>query len=429
MGFNDDTSDESVALLSSPPRYSENDSTTTSASVRELNITPLQQQPGSISNQLRIRDKNKNHSNDSDDATNTTTTSSRYSTFEQESPEEKAEIKKNKHKTTWQKIAAVIVFVLSIGAIFAVGTFMVNEYMHDILHWHSELMHWEGIMVYSALYLAVSFPFFIGYAILNVGAGYLYGMGEGLGVTMAAVMVSSLIAHITLRMCCSRCTKAAKRRSGSYTEIVKIMEGDQAIKIITMTRMSALPLGMQNALFATSDVPIWKLLIATLLGLGPLAALWVYFGTTLHTLADVVQTRKSGHDETIVLFVFEVLIMVFITVFIRHHIKKNIDKRVQEQKNLDGEDGSDRDSSNGQDDDDDESRRRVHDTTFAAMSGVTYLSTAQDIAFRPTSPPTTTITPETLPLIDKTSSTSQPTPHEPVLTRNLKHDFDAATNV
>ena len=54
--------------------------------------------------------------------------------------------------------------------------------------------------------MAASFPIFFGYVVLNVGAGYIYGIWIGTAITTVATMFGCTLAVLLMTVCCRSCT-------------------------------------------------------------------------------------------------------------------------------------------------------------------------------------------------------------------------------
>lgn len=236
-----------------------------------------------------------------------------------------------------QVLGVIISSLVCIGAATLISVY----YMEDVLNWHGALGEWEGILLYSALYVAASFPIFFGYVVLNVGAGYIYGIWIGTAITTVATMFGCTLAVLLMTVCCRSCAVATKTQSGYASQIMMLIEGDQGFKIIAMTRMTPIPLGFQNAMLAATDARSTKpvreryttMTLATFVGLFPLQVVWVYMGTNLKSLTDVLHAKESSSSEaeSIILMVVEVFITIAIVIFVRFQVKKQIDAALHEK--------------------------------------------------------------------------------------------------
>eukprot|EP00116_Pleurobrachia_bachei_P013827 sb/3474089/ len=107
--------------------------------------------------------------------------------------------------------------------------------------------------------------------------------------------------------------------------IRRIIEGKNCIKIIALTRLTPLPFGFQNAVFALTNISIFKYTFATVTGLLPTQVLNTFFGTTLRSMKDVV----SSDGESYVIFSFQLLISVVLMVFVTRLARKEINRNIE----------------------------------------------------------------------------------------------------
>jgi uncharacterized membrane protein YdjX (TVP38/TMEM64 family) len=61
------------------------------------------------------------------------------------------------------------------------------------------------------------------------------------------------------------------------------------MQVVILTRLTPIPFGIQNAAFSLVHLPMLSYMTATVIGLFPTQLLNTYFGTTLHSLEDVLR--------------------------------------------------------------------------------------------------------------------------------------------
>jgi len=106
-----------------------------------------------------------------------------------------------------------------------------------------------SFLVFSALFTAVSFPMTWGYILLNVAAGYLYGLLMGVVIVMTCALCGIVCAHHTIRRFL-RDFVWNRLANDSMRAIVRVVESDSGFKVIVLARLTPIPFGLQNALFA-----------------------------------------------------------------------------------------------------------------------------------------------------------------------------------
>lgn len=124
-------------------------------------------------------------------------------------------------------------------------------YLFDILTWLEGLPVVESILLFVVLFTIVSFPFAFGYIVLNMMAGYLYGFVTGQFVVSVSVTFGLVI---SMGLCRRYFANYAQTHftSTPFMALMKVLEGPSGLKVMVMARLTPVPFGIQNALFAVS---------------------------------------------------------------------------------------------------------------------------------------------------------------------------------
>eukprot|EP00041_Stephanoeca_diplocostata_P011129 m.180605 g.180605 ORF g.180605 m.180605 type:complete len:334 (+) comp18425_c0_seq1:394-1395(+) len=216
-----------------------------------------------------------------------------------------------------------IIGVVGIGVGFL---FLCRLYLGPILEWHRNLNGVVNVVVYVALFMIVSFPFLFGYVVLCVGSGYIYGLWWGLSVSVGGSLWGGFVGFMCCRYACKGCTRRSLRGVRNYDVLRALIEGNHKIRIMSIIRLSPVPYGFQNALFAFTDVHVGWVLLATL-ALVPTQIVFCYIGTTLPSSDDIV----NGKFDPVVVGI-EIVISCLITGYIAYRMKTELDKRTEEYK-------------------------------------------------------------------------------------------------
>ncbi|KAL5466723.1 hypothetical protein EMCRGX_G030871 [Ephydatia muelleri] len=153
-------------------------------------------------------------------------------------------------------------------------------YLFDILTWLEGLPVVESILLFVVLFTIVSFPFAFGYIVLNMMAGYLYGFVTGQFVVSVSVTFGLVI---SMGLCRRYFANYAQTHftSTPFMALMKVLEGPSGLKVMVMARLTPVPFGIQNALFAMTKMDLWRCLLASVIGLTPTQLLNTYMGSTV----------------------------------------------------------------------------------------------------------------------------------------------------
>ncbi|ESO94959.1 hypothetical protein LOTGIDRAFT_74287, partial [Lottia gigantea] len=167
-----------------------------------------------------------------------------------------------------------------------------HNYIRIVLTWIESQDVEVGCVIFLILYIIVSFPIAWGYVLLMIAAGYLYGVIYGPIVVVCCAFVGLFISNLVMRTLCRNCF-IAKFYNEKVASLIRVIESDQGFKVIALSRLTPIPFGLQNGLFAVTDINICKYCAASLVGLLPMAVLNCYMGSTLRSM-DAVLTDESS---------------------------------------------------------------------------------------------------------------------------------------
>ena len=149
----------------------------------------------------------------------------------------------------WKRLSWPIVILLMVGFVFI---WVARGHLMLVLDWLEHLPWLERFVVFILLFTMVSFPFGFGYIILNMMAGYLYGVVCGQIVVMVSVAVGFSIAFLLCRSSLRDYARDTLLTSNALQAVMRVVEGPNGLKVVVLTRLTPVPFGLQNVLFAVS---------------------------------------------------------------------------------------------------------------------------------------------------------------------------------
>ena len=149
----------------------------------------------------------------------------------------------------WKRLSWTFVLFLVCGVLFII---LGRAHLMHLLKWLENLPWLQSLLVFILLFTIVSFPFGFGYIILNLMAGYLYGFARGQVVVMVSVAVGFSISFL---LCRSWMRDYARGiiTSAALKAVMSVVEGPSGHKVMLLMRLTPVPFGMQNVLFAVSQ--------------------------------------------------------------------------------------------------------------------------------------------------------------------------------
>lgn len=129
-----------------------------------------------------------------------------------------------------------------------------REYVKYGLLWLDDQEEWVVCVVFLILYTAVSFPLTWGYVLLNLACGYHYGLILGTLVTAIAASAGIVFAHLLMKHYFIGTITAKLLGPDVLRATVSALQSAHAFKLIAISRLTPIPFGLQNALFAVSMI-------------------------------------------------------------------------------------------------------------------------------------------------------------------------------
>ncbi|XP_059608430.1 transmembrane protein 64 [Phlebotomus argentipes] len=184
-----------------------------------------------------------------------------------------------------------------------------------LLFWAENQNSWCVFFIFIGLFAVVSFPVTVGYLVLIITSGYMFGLIKGLLTVILGANVGVAIAHNTIRSIQTFLPVQKLIKNETGRAILRVISGPRAFKVVLFCRLTPIPFGLQNTIFGVSAVNPRSYHTATLLGLLPAQTINVYLGSTLRSMHDVLNDQKTalaGYSIFAVQTVIGVLLMAWV---------------------------------------------------------------------------------------------------------------------
>jgi len=237
------------------------------------------------------------------------------------------------YRPKWSNILAsgfVIIFLIF-------SSYFCRGYIHSILRWVESQPDPIVFSILVVLYILVSLPIAWGYIVINAATGYLYGLQMGILVTFISATLGIIFAHYMIKTFLvkhvERLIDTAEPNS-MLKKLSFLLDSNQdAFQLVLLSRLTPIPFGLQNSLFAVSTMSFDKYLQATCLGLFPCQIINVYLGSTLRSMEEVFGDANAARVGLIVLSC-QLFICVLVVMFVTQKAKKQLDLAITSQKKL-----------------------------------------------------------------------------------------------
>lgn len=154
---------------------------------------------------------------------------------------------------------------ITIATLAFLGTivFVCRDYIKVLLYWIEHQNAWVITVIFIALFTVVSFPIVIGYLFLIVASGYLFGVVHGMTIVILSANLGIAIAHVTLGLLSTKLPIGALLQSDTARAILRVISGPQAFKIVLFARLTPIPFGLQNTIFAVCVLQLFQLQVVS----------------------------------------------------------------------------------------------------------------------------------------------------------------------
>ena len=152
----------------------------------------------------------------------------------------------------WMKMTFLALTVIAMAFIAVI---LCRDYLKFLLLWMEEINLWAAAVIFAVLFTVVSFPMTWGYVLLNVSAGYLYGVALGSVIVIVCAFIGVVIGHELTRRFLNEyvLSKVATGLGNeSLRAILRVIEGGRTFKVVALARLTPIPFGLQNGIFAVS---------------------------------------------------------------------------------------------------------------------------------------------------------------------------------
>jgi uncharacterized membrane protein YdjX (TVP38/TMEM64 family) len=202
--------------------------------------------------------------------------------------------------------------------------------VQDFLKWIDGLGAW-GPIVLALVYVPAA-VFFIPGSALTLAAGFLFGVVRGtVAVSLGSVAGASaafLVGRFLARGWVEQ-RVADKPRFRAIDQAV----AEQGFKIVLLTRLSPLfPFTLLNYAFGLTKVRFRAYVLASWIGMFPGTLMYVYLGSLVANIADLVAGKVEQTPEQRVLFYVGLAATVVVTVYVTRVARRALQRAIPDDR-------------------------------------------------------------------------------------------------
>ncbi|CAF2257842.1 unnamed protein product [Rotaria magnacalcarata] len=229
----------------------------------------------------------------------------------------------------------IVVFFLLV-IVTSLCSYLYKDSLVNILLILETLPWWWTFIFFCVLFTLVSLPFAWGYILLNIACGFLYGLLYGMifiilyvsvGLSLSFFICNYILTH-NFRII--KNLKTTFENSEVIQTLIKVLNSVDGYKIIFLSRLTPIPLGLQNGFYSISNVPFRIYLFWSLCGLIPTQLIYCFLGSRLHSMTDLILIDKRTKTVGIVVGLCECVMTLVLTYYVFHTAKKVLNKLLLE---------------------------------------------------------------------------------------------------
>ena len=222
--------------------------------------------------------------------------------------------------------------VVLVGLVLGLKYLPIDRWTGQFLEHVQSLGIW-GPLLLAVVYIAATVLMVPG-VILTLGAGFAFGLVQGT-ITVSFASVLGALAAFLIGRTLAREFVAQKAAQYPRFEAVDRAVEEAGFKIVLLTRLSpAFPFNALNYLFSITRVRTRDYFFASWIGMFPGTVMYVYFGTAMKNITDLVSGRFEGGTPQKVLFAIGLVATVAVTVYVTRLARKAIREYVPEEASV-----------------------------------------------------------------------------------------------
>lgn len=233
---------------------------------------------------------------------------------------------------TWKDWLKVGIFLIIVIAICLLLLFLPwEEWLGYFLSWVDSLGVWGPILL-AEMYVICTICFVPG-SILTIGAGFAF---QSVWIGTIAVSVGSTIGCICAFLFGNTLVRGWVEKRAHKYEIFGALDTAVATKgwlIVLLLRLSpVIPFNLLNYALGLTKVGVIEYSLCSWIGMLPATVVYVYIGTTLSDLAQIISGDIDPDPLTISLFIIGLLSTVVALVIVTYFAKVQIQKVLRQAK-------------------------------------------------------------------------------------------------
>ncbi|TAH34473.1 MAG: TVP38/TMEM64 family protein [Planctomycetota bacterium] len=207
-----------------------------------------------------------------------------------------------------------LLLLLPLVAAALVAFFLLRDRIPEFVEW----VRGRGVLgaLLIGLVYVAAVALLVPASALTLAIGFIYGPVVGTAIVSPASVVGATVAFLLARTLLRKPVEQKFGASPRFKALDRAIEKD-GLKILILTRLSpVIPFGPLNYLFGLTRMPLLPYVLGSFVGMLPGTFLYVYLGSTLEDVSQIVSGGASAGGAGTVLKWAGLAATVVVTVYI-----------------------------------------------------------------------------------------------------------------
>jgi len=207
-----------------------------------------------------------------------------------------------------------------------VNTFPLTRWVGSFIQW-VQALGTGGVVIYAVFYVAGVVLFFPG-IILTAGAGLLYGVVLGTLIVSPASVLGATLAFLIARYVARDWVSRKLEKYPNFTAIDRAIEKNGFKMILLLRLQPVVPFNLLNYALGLTRIRLRDYVIASWIGMFPATVLYVYLGSVLHSVSDLLQGHLGSGKWGAILFWGGLAAAIVLVVYISRIARKALQEEL-----------------------------------------------------------------------------------------------------
>jgi uncharacterized membrane protein YdjX (TVP38/TMEM64 family) len=206
------------------------------------------------------------------------------------------------------------------------NTFPLTRWIGNFIQW-VQAFGTGGVAIYTLFYVAGVVLFFPG-IILTAGAGLLYGVVVGTLIVSPASVSGATLAFLIARYVARDWVSRKLEKYPNFTAIDRAIEKNGFKMILLLRLQPVVPFNLLNYALGLTRIRLRDYVLASWIGMFPATVLYVYLGSALHSVSDLLQGHLGSGKWGVILFWAGLAAAIVLVVYVGRVARKALQEEL-----------------------------------------------------------------------------------------------------